>query len=116
MTCVKKYSRCLLFVCVFLFLIFVMWCSPMVSDDYEFAAKKFASAGELLNYVLYYGNGRLLGNISALTMVAAPVAAMVFKALVVASVIFLLPAVLTWVFGIFCRKLGWIREGDLKLD
>ena len=94
MTCVKKYSRCLLFVCVFLFLIFVMWCSPMVSDDYEFAAKKFASAGELLNYVLYYGNGRLLGNISALTMVAAPVAAMVFKALVVASVIFLLPAVL----------------------
>lgn len=28
---------------------------------------------------------------------------------------FVLPAVLTWVFGLVCRKLGWIREGDLKL-
>lgn len=29
---------------------------------------------------------------------------------------FILPAMLTWVIGIFCRKTGWIREGDLKLD
>lgn len=29
---------------------------------------------------------------------------------------FLLPAVLTWLIGIPCRKLGWIRDGDLKLD
>ena len=28
---------------------------------------------------------------------------------------FVLPAVLTWGFGMICRKLGWIREGDLKL-
>lgn len=27
-----------------------------------------------------------------------------------------LPAVLTWVFGLVCRRLGWIKEGDLKLD
>ncbi|MDD6308376.1 MAG: PTS sugar transporter subunit IIC [Clostridia bacterium] len=27
-----------------------------------------------------------------------------------------LPAVLTWVFGLICRKLGWIKENDLKLD
>ena len=27
-----------------------------------------------------------------------------------------LPAVLTWLIGIPCRKMGWIREGDLKLD
>ena len=27
-----------------------------------------------------------------------------------------LPAVLTWLIGIGCRKLGWIRDGDLKLD
>jgi len=26
-----------------------------------------------------------------------------------------LPAVLTWLIGIPCRKLGWIKEGDLKL-
>ena len=26
-----------------------------------------------------------------------------------------LPAVLTWVLGLFFRKIGWIKEGDLKL-
>ncbi len=29
---------------------------------------------------------------------------------------FVLPAVLTWVFGMILRKIGWIRENDLKLD
>lgn len=29
---------------------------------------------------------------------------------------FILPAVLTWCFGWICRKLGWIKEGDLKLQ
>lgn len=28
---------------------------------------------------------------------------------------FVLPAVLTWVFGLFFRRIGWIREGDLTL-
>ena len=27
-----------------------------------------------------------------------------------------LPAILAWLIGIPCRKLGWIRENDLKLD
>ena len=29
---------------------------------------------------------------------------------------FLLPGVLTWLFGLLLRKIGWIRENDLKLD
>ena len=29
---------------------------------------------------------------------------------------FVLPAVLTWIFGEFFRKKGWIKENDLKLD
>ena len=29
---------------------------------------------------------------------------------------FILPALLCWGFGLFFRKIGWIREGDLKLD
>lgn len=29
---------------------------------------------------------------------------------------FVLPAVICWLLGVACRKLGWIREGDLKLD
>ncbi len=28
---------------------------------------------------------------------------------------FVLPAVLCWVFGLFFRRIGWIKEGDLKL-
>lgn len=33
-----------------------------------------------------------------------------------ALICFVLPAVLTWAFGLFFRKIGWIKEGDLKLD
>ena len=29
---------------------------------------------------------------------------------------FVLPAVLTWIFGQLFRKIGWIKEGDLTLD
>ena len=28
---------------------------------------------------------------------------------------FVLPATLCWLFGLFFRKIGWIKEGDLKL-
>jgi len=29
---------------------------------------------------------------------------------------FILPGVLAWAFGLFFRKIGWIKENDLKLD
>jgi uncharacterized membrane protein len=29
---------------------------------------------------------------------------------------FILPGILTWLFGLFFRKIGWIKEGDLKLN
>lgn len=29
---------------------------------------------------------------------------------------FVLPAVLAWMIGMACRRLGWIKDGDLKLD
>lgn len=29
---------------------------------------------------------------------------------------FILPGVLSWLFGLFFRKIGWIKENDLKLD
>ena len=29
---------------------------------------------------------------------------------------FILPGIITWIFGLFFRKIGWIRENDLKLD
>lgn len=36
--------------------------------------------------------------------------------LAMALICFILPAVLTWLIGIPCRKIGWIKDGDLKLD
>ena len=27
-----------------------------------------------------------------------------------------LPAVLAWAFGVICRRLGWIKDGDMKLN
>ena len=29
---------------------------------------------------------------------------------------FVLPGILTWIFGLFFRRIGWIKENDLKLD
>lgn len=29
---------------------------------------------------------------------------------------FVLPAVICWALGLFCRRIGWIKEGDLKLE
>ena len=33
-----------------------------------------------------------------------------------ALICFILPGVLAWAFGLICRRLGWIKEGDLTLD
>ena len=32
-----------------------------------------------------------------------------------ALICFVLPAVLSWAFGLILRKIGWIKENDLKL-
>ncbi len=33
-----------------------------------------------------------------------------------ALICIVLPAVLSWAFGLVCRKLGWIKEGDMKIN
>ena len=33
-----------------------------------------------------------------------------------ALICFVLPAILTWAFGLVLRKINWIKQGDLKLD
>lgn len=35
--------------------------------------------------------------------------------LALAVIVVVLPAILTWAFGLYFRKIGWIREGDLRL-
>ena len=33
-----------------------------------------------------------------------------------ALIAIVLPAVLAWAFGVICRRLGWIKDGDMKLN
>ena len=44
----------------------------------------------------------------------AAITAMDWIGLLLISIV--LPAVICWVLGLICRRIGWIREGDLKLD
>ena len=78
----------------FLFFAFVMYCSPMASDDYEFLSLDFAGASELIDYVLHYGNGRVLGNLGAIYLMHHPVLAVAVKALAITGIIFTVPALL----------------------
>lgn len=91
---IRRNHTALLFLCTFLFLLFVMWSTPFSSDDYEFAAMEFQNFGDFLSYILHYGNGRLLGNVFSIGLVQLPGLAVFVKAFVTASVIFLLSAVL----------------------
>jgi uncharacterized membrane protein len=36
--------------------------------------------------------------------------------LAMALICIVLPAVLSWAIGLICRKIGWIKDGDMKLD
>lgn len=68
------------------------------------------------------GTCGLVGQIGVYTGWVADVAAGTKSAITafdwigLALICFILPGVLTWVFGLFFRKIGWIKENDLKLD
>ena len=52
----------------------------------------------------------------ALKMGAVATGASAFDWLGLLLVSFVLPALLSWAFGLLFRKIGWIKEGDLKLS
>ena len=68
------------------------------------------------------GTCGLVGQIGVYTGWAADVASGVKDAVTVMDwagmilICFLLPGVLTWIFGQFFRRISWIRENDLTLD
>ena len=53
---------------------------------------------------------------AALASGAAAITPGAFDWIGLALVAVVLPAVLAWAFGLICRKLGWIKDGDMKLD
>lgn len=81
-------GTCILF-CLF-------WKLPMMSDDFEFAdLVRTQSLDEVVNYILYYGNGRLLGNTLSIAMVNANfVISAAVKTIAVLGIIILMPRVL----------------------
>ena len=60
--------------------------------------------------------GWLAPSEKALEMGAAAISPTGMDWLGMILVCFVLPAILTWVFGLFFRKMGWIKEGYLRLD
>ena len=82
------------FVCVFLFMGLLMWCVPNASDDYEFLSLTIEKPEDLFSYILEYGNGRVLGNLTAITLSRVSWLGVVCKALLVTGLVFLIPAVL----------------------
>ena len=83
-----------IFLSIFLFFFLISLCAPYSYDDYEFADVAKQPMGEILRFSLTYGNGRLLGNWGAVTLLKAPVYAALAKALVFSGMVFLIPGVL----------------------
>ena len=83
-----------LFLACTAFFFIIMLCAPLCSDDLEHARRVYTGPGELLRYCLAYGNGRLLGNLSMVTLAGKPLAAAAVKALLISGLVFMLPALL----------------------
>lgn len=84
----------LTFLLAFAFFAMISWCAPYSSDDLEFATLPFSGFAEYLNYVLGYGNGRLLGNLCSIWLSNSRLMCILVKAAVLASVVVLIPLVL----------------------
>lgn len=83
-----------IFLAVFLLLSFAMWSTPLSSDDCEFAALTFSGIEDFVNYVLYYGNGRVLGNVFSISLSQFPAVGVFVKAFFTASLVVLVPLAL----------------------
>lgn len=78
----------------FLFFAFVMACAPYASDDLEFGSLPFSFFSQYLTYALEYGNGRLLGNLTAIFLSKFRILCVLGKALALSSLVVLIPGIL----------------------
>lgn len=92
----SKYVNVVVYLVSFCILLYLFWDMPLFSDDFEFAdLARTKLLEEVIEYILYYGNGRLLGNTLAIVLVNAAAAISTFvKALVVLGIVILLPRAL----------------------
>lgn len=66
----------------------------MMSDDFEFASYHFNNIGKIMRYSLYYGNGRLLGNIGACILNNNKILCVIVKVVVILAMMLLIPKVI----------------------
>lgn len=76
------------------FFCFLTACVPLSSDDFEFLSVEISPISSVLRYALYYGNGRLLGNLGSVCLAQLPVLSVAVKALLISGIIFMVPALL----------------------
>ena len=90
----QKRSVLCIFFLSFFFFAFVMLCAPYASDDLEFGNLPYTHLSEYLQYALEYGNGRLLGNLTAILLSSVRWLNVLVKAAVLSSMVVLIPSAL----------------------
>ena len=68
--------------------------SPLVVDDYYFKSLRLNSFSECVQYILHYGNGRLLGNLLVLYALKNPIILSVMKTLMFLSIGFFMSKII----------------------
>lgn len=88
--------RWFVFAAAYVVLVCLFWKLPLFSDDFEFAdLVRTKTFDEIVHYILYYGNGRLLGNTLSIVLVNSKIIVSAFvKATAVLGIIILLPRIL----------------------
>lgn len=88
-------TTCVYYGLLFIFLGLVCVNPPLISDDFEFADLALTNPRDLISYVLYYGNGRLMGNLTGIFLINYPILCGLVKAVTFCGIIWLLPRVST---------------------
>lgn len=86
----------LFYVIAFVSMFGIMLCCPMINDDYSFLSYGLKSFSDVFRFSLYYGNGRLIGNITSLLLVQSPIAFAAEKAVILFAIVALLPKILSF--------------------
>lgn len=86
----RKYIKIIILCLGMIMIAFLMWCAPMMVDDYSFSSFSNYKMKDKLFYVLKYGNGRLLGNMGVLYLLQFPVLKIAIKTIVIILVIIMI--------------------------
>ena len=91
---VSRKHKLIFVICIFAYFTVIMFASPYLSDDIEFASKNFKTLRDIISYSLYYGNGRLLGNIGVHILLKNKILGAVICAFTITGIIYLMPMVI----------------------